>query len=389
MTNCRLAFPAYIRLSARCARAPTGNKRVQEMSDDFDTSAAWRVPDLMADRHWVFPIDEAARAQMAHSVKQAFDPARPLFDYSKDDFDLGPGFAVVDAAAHKAYFGGGFSLVKGLPRDLLSPAEYKILAWAIGLHLGVPRPQGVASQYVSEVRAAGMNYRSAAGRGYNSNAELDFHTDGCDLVGLACYNKAKSGGQSRISSSVTAWQILSDERPDLAEVARQAFHFGRNQEEAPDEGPYYTQPLFDFADGRLFGKWNRNRMRTAQELKGVPRLSEAQKECTDVLDEILRRPEVMFTMWLEPGDLQFLNNHTMLHSRTRFEDGDDPDRQRLLYRIWIAPPNSVRLPDSWADFFRTTEPGTVRGGIRGHQHDETCKEFERRQAKSMGMPPPT
>jgi len=96
----------------------------------------------------------------------------------------------------------------------------------------------------------------------------------------------------------------------------------------------------------------------------------------------------MFTMWLEPGDLQLPNNHVMLHSRTRFEDGDDPDRQRLLYRIWIAPPNSVRLPQSWADFFGTTEPGTVRGGIRGHQHDETCKEFERRQAKSLGMPAP-
>jgi len=358
------------------------------MLEDFETSAAWRVPELIADRRWVFPIGDPARTQLANTVKRAFDPDRPLFDYSKDDFDLGPGFDVIEAAAHRAYVDRGFTLVKGLPRDRLSSQEFRLLTWAIGLHLGVARPQGKASQYVSEVRTAGMNYRSAGGRGYNSNVELDFHTDGCDLVGLACYNKAKSGGQSRVSSSVTAWQILVEERPDLAAVARQDFFFGRNQEEAPDEAPYYVQPLFDVADGRLFGKWNRNRMRTAQEIDGVPRLSDAQKECTDVLDEILRRPEVMFTMWLEPGDLQFLNNHTMLHSRTRFEDDDDPDRQRLLYRIWIAPPNSVRLPDAWADFFGTTEPGTVRGGIRGHNHDEICKGFERRQAKSMGMPAP-
>lgn len=358
------------------------------MFDDFDASAAWRVPDLVGDRRWVFPIGDPARAQLAATVKHAFDPDRPLFAYSKDDFDLGPGLEIIEAAAQRAYSKCGLTLVKGLPRDLLTKEEFQLLVWAIGLNLGVARPQGRASQYVSEVRAAGMTYRSAGGRGYNSNSDLDFHSDGCDLVGLACYNAAKSGGQSRISSSVTAWQILLSEHPDLAEVARRDFFFSRNQEEAPDEAPYYFQPLFDFADGRFFGKWNRNRMRTAQDLEGVPKLSDEQNRCADALDEILRQPDVMFTMWLEPGDLQFLNNHLMLHSRTRFEDYSEPDRRRLLFRIWIAPPNSVRLPDSWANFFGSTEPGAVRGGIRGHNHGEICKQFEERQAKSMGMPAP-
>jgi hypothetical protein len=217
------------------------------MLDNFDTSAAWRVPDLIADRSWVFRIPDPARTQLAEAVKQVFDPARHQFEYSKNDFDLGPGLDVIKAAAKRAYFESGFTLVKGLPRDLLTTQEYQLLVWAIGLHLGVARPQGVASQYVSEVRAAGMNYRSAAGRGYNSNAELDFHSDGCDIVGLACYNAAKSGGQSRISSSATAWQILCAEYPDLAEVAERDFFFSRNQESAPDEAPYYVQPLFDVA----------------------------------------------------------------------------------------------------------------------------------------------
>ena len=35
---------------------------------------------------------------------------------------------------------------------------------------------------------------------------------------------------------------------------------------------------------------------------------------------------------------------------------------------------------------RSVEPGTVRGGIRGHQHNNDCKVFERRQAASLGMP---
>jgi hypothetical protein len=31
------------------------------------------------------------------------------------------------------------------------------------------------------------------------------------------------------------------------------------------------------------------------------------------------------------------------------------------------------------------EPGSVRGGIRGHNHDKLCRAFEVRQALSLGM----
>ena len=39
----------------------------------------------------------------------------------------------------------------------------------------------------------GTNYRASNGRGYSSNAKLDFHVDGADLTTLICFNKAKSG----------------------------------------------------------------------------------------------------------------------------------------------------------------------------------------------------
>ena len=325
---------------------------------------------------------------MSESIKKVWTPELSLLDYSMDDFDLGQGIETIFLAVNKAHRGMGLSLVKGLPRDYLNQQEFELLIWAIGLHLGVARPQGKATQYISEVRDTGMNYRSAGGRGYNSNALLDFHTDGCDLVGLACYNTAKTGGQSIISSSVSAWDILQTEYPDLAEVARQDFCFSRNQEQAIDEEPFYAQPLYDFEGGNIFGKWNRNRITTAQQLDGVPELTSSQRRCTDILDKILRLPDHMFTMWLEPGDLQFMNNHVMLHSRTKFEDYKNPEKKRLLYRLWIAPPDSVKLPKSWQKFFRSIEPGSVRGGIRGHNYDDHRRKFEIRQARSLGMVSP-
>ncbi len=348
--------------------------------------AEWRVADLNADQSWVYTIDDKARAHLKLVAKKAYDPDRPLFDYSREDFDLGPAWETLSKAYNEAHHGRGIALLRGLPRDDLSEVEFELMSWGIGLHVGVPRPQGKATQYISAVRDVGTDYRAASGRGYSSNAKLDFHADGCDLVSLFCYNKAKSGGQSMISSSLTARRQLMSERPDLAEIAHQNFYFSRQNEETPEETAFYGQPLFDFADGRVFGKWNRNRVQTAQKIAGVPQLSEQQRETMDLLDEILRRPELMYNMYLEPGDLQVLNNHVMLHSRTDYVDFETPEQKRLLCRLWLAPPDSVLLPESWKDYFWSIDPGTIRGGIHGHHYDDVCRAFERRQAASLSMP---
>jgi len=350
---------------------------------ELSAPATWRVPDLK-DQAWVFPIDPQSRAQLASAVKAAFSPDRDLFDYARDDFDFAA-LPLIKSAAHEAHYGRGLALIKNLPRDELNEVEFRLLTWGIGLHLGVPRPQGKATQYISEVRDVGTNYRSAGGRGFSSNAKLDFHADGADIATLACFNKAKTGGQSMVSSNVTAREILMSERPDLAEIAHQDFYFSRQKEETEDETPAYGQPLFDTCEGRVFGKWNRNRVQSAQNISGVPALTNQQRETMDTMDAILQRPDVMFTMWLEPGDMQLINNHTMLHSRTDYVDHDDVAQKRLLHRLWLAPPDSVQLPHSWGDFYRSVEPGTVRGGIRGHCHDAACKAFERRQAADLGM----
>ncbi|MCB1741007.1 MAG: TauD/TfdA family dioxygenase [Gammaproteobacteria bacterium] len=350
-----------------------------------DSPAAWRVDDLNADRRWVFTLDERQTRSLAATVRDAHQPDKPLFDYQATDFDLEPAWPIIAAALREAHHGRGIALVRGLPREGLDESQFELLNWAIGLRAGVARPQGKASQYISPVRDAGTDYRAATGRGYSSNAELDFHADGADLVTLACYNQARSGGQSFITSAVSAHDALLRERPDLAELTHAEFCYSRQGEQAPDEPPWYAQPIFDVADGRLFSKWNRNRIQSAQRFEEVPRLDEQQREAMNVLDAILRRPELMLSFYLQPGDLQILNNHSMLHSRSNFVDFDEPDQKRLLSRLWLAPPDSVRLPDSWRHFYRQVQPGSVRGGIYGHQYDDRCRAFDRRQADLHGM----
>lgn len=356
------------------------------MTPLFETSrAAWTAAALRDDPSWVFELDAAEAADLRATLLAAFRDGRPLLDYRREEFDLGRARPKLAAAFKEQLDGRGLALVRNLPREGLSEAQFELLTWAIGLHFGVARPQGKQTHYVSRVANEGNAYRTGTGRGYNSNADLDFHTDTADIVLLACYNAAKAGGMSMGASTLAAHNAMARERPDLAARLHDTYCFSRQGEQAADEGPFLTCPVVAVQEGRLFGRWNRNRLKHAQGMPGVPALTPDQAEALTLLDALLRREDLMYAMWLRPGDLQLMNNHAAIHSRTEFEDHEDPAQRRLLFRLWLAPPDSHRLPEGFRDAFKRTEPGTVRGGFIGQHYTEDCAAFERRQAASLGM----
>lgn len=298
----------------------------------IESPAAWNAGALRDDESWIFTLDDRARHGLAEAVHKALDPDKALLDYRRQDFDLGPAWSAILAAFRETKRGRGIALVRGLPREGLSEKDFELLTWAIELHTGVARPQGKATQYISAVRDEGTQYRTAGGRGYSSNAELDFHTDSADVVALTTYNKAASGGMSIVTSSLAAHQLMAAEHPGLLDFLHEPIHFSRQQEQAPDESPSYPNPVFD-----------------------------------------------------EAGDMQLVNSHATVHSRTDFVDHDEPSRKRTLFRLWLATPEGERLPESWRAAYRAIEPRTVRGGIRGHHYDEPRRAFEARQAADLGM----
>jgi hypothetical protein len=358
------------------------------MSAACDSPAAWTAAELDADRRWIYTLDDRARCDLVAALTHAIDRDRTLFDYRREDFDLGSAGPVIAAAFREMQHGRGVALLRGLPRAGLDEKDFELLTWGIGLHHGVGRPQGGQSHYISAVRDAGNTYRSGTGRGYNTNAELDFHTDSADVVALSCYNKAAAGGMSITTSSVAAFHVMRREHPELADLLHEPVHFSRQGEQAPDEAPSYPHPVFDMRDGKLFSKWNRNRVNSAQQLPGVPKLTARHREALEKFDALVRRADLAHTMWLEPGDLQLINSHVTLHSRTDFTDHADPARKRLLFRLWLAPPDGDDLPESWRVLYRSVGSGSVRGGIIGQQHDAVRKAYEQRQAAALGMSVP-
>ncbi|MBZ1350993.1 TauD/TfdA family dioxygenase [Alcaligenaceae bacterium LF4-65] len=345
----------------------------------------WRTADLQNDQRWIFRVDDETRQEMVRTVTAIADTNKTLFDYSPADFAWSKTLQTLSAALEEVKRGRGVALIKGLPREELTAHQFEILTWGLGLHSGVPRPQGKETQYISAVRNAGMDYRTGTGRGYSSNADLDFHTDSSDIIFLSCFNKAVSGGKTIISSSMAGHDVMVREYPDQVKWLYEPIAFSRQGEQAPDEGPYVVMPIFSECKGKWFGRWNWNRVRSAQKIEGAPQLKPEQFAALEQFDQVMRRPDVAYEMWLEPGDVQIISSHVTLHSRTEFVDHEDPAKKRLLYRLWIAPPDSDQMPESWRDLYRSCEPGTVRGGIRGFKHDERCKQFEARQAKACGM----
>jgi hypothetical protein len=67
-------------------------------------------------------------------------------------------------------------------------------------------------------------------------------------------------------------------------------------------------------------------------------------------------------MDFQPGDVQLVHNHTLLHDRTAFEDWPEPERKRHLMRLWLAPAGARPLPPVFGERFGTVTPGD-RGGF--------------------------
>ena len=104
-----------------------------------------------------------------------------------------------------------------------------------------------------------------------------------------------------------------------------------------------------------------------------------------VLDKLMPSDEYCYSMELEKGDMQLLNNFVIWHSRTSFEDFEDADEKRHLMRLWMATPNSPELPKEFSEFYGDTRPGAVRGGLRGGFISQQFMQYEERQAKAMNM----
>jgi hypothetical protein len=306
--------------------------------------AGWAPDTVGGPEAWSYRLTDREAADLIDAVTLARRAGAEIVDLQRERFPLPSLGPVLDDIRRELVDGRGFVLLRGFPLDAFDRAGQAMAYLGLGAHLGKTIPQNAQGHLLGHVKDLGGRIDDPQTRVYVTRAEIGFHCDGCDFVGLLCLQTAKTGGESRIASSVTIHNRILDARPGLAEALGLDFYFTKNGEIDPGEVPWYPRKVFAFVDGYFSARGIGVYIHKAQSLPGVPRLTEAQKEALVQYDRVVE--DCALDMTFERGDIQLLNNHVIVHSRRAYEDWPEPDRQRHLLRLWLNDPSCRPVPAS-------------------------------------------
>ncbi|MFC7518129.1 TauD/TfdA family dioxygenase [Herbaspirillum sp. GCM10030257] len=329
----------------------------------IDGPSAWYGAEMAARHDWIYELDESEIAEIDAAIRQVKSSGLSLGDITPETFWLPRLHIRLKTVLNEVLNGRGFVLVRGFPVDRYSLEETAIAYLGLGSYLGSFRSQNAKGHLLGHVRDLGADISKPMTRYYQTNRELEYHTDSCDIVGLICLKTSRSGGESRIVSSVTLYNEMMAKRPDLVAELFHPFPTDRRGEVPDGMKPWFDIPVFNWYAGQLTTIYVGQYIRSAQELfPEARRLTEREIEALAYLDTLANDPKLNLQMEFRPGDMQFLHNHQLLHSRTDFEDWPEPERRRHLLRLWLAPKEGRPLPEVFATRYGSTTPGE-RGGI--------------------------
>lgn len=324
--------------------------------------SAWCGPDLARTNDWLEYLSAAEIEEIERAVKRLDTESRDIVTIRSEDFYL-PSLATrVRQLLDEVLNGRGFVLLRSLPVERWTRRESAIGFFGLGTHLGTARSQNAQGHVLGHVKDLGKSSRDPAARIYQTRERQTFHTDSADVVCLMCLRPAKSGGVSSLVSSLTIFNEMRRRRPDLLRVLFEPIETDRRGEVFEGQKPYFNIPVFSWHEGFLSAIYQRQYIESARRFPDVPPLTARQVEAFDLFDSLANDPSLNLFMELQPGDIQIVHNHTILHDRTAFEDWPNTERKRHLLRLWLAPPNARPLPPVYAERFGSVVPGD-RGGV--------------------------
>ena len=301
-----------------------------------DGPIVWTRESLRAPKLFARAIGPAARAELAAAARRLsaagrLDQPQVL---TRADFES-PVLDRILAREHdEVKSGRGFTLLSGLPFEGLTLAEYRAVVWAVGTRFGDPLSQNARGELITEVIDASA--ADPTPRMYRSNLELRLHSDITAMIALACWQDAHSGGLSYLASAASIYNEILARAPHLMEALYRGFHYHRLGEEGLDEEPTtpYRTPVFAWRSGQLSCRYQRAGIAGGHKTRGVP-LTDLEIEALDLFDEVARAPHNRVEFTLGRGDMMVVNNYCVLHARTGFVQHPEPERQRLLVRLWL------------------------------------------------------
>lgn len=303
--------------------------------------AAWTPDNLGSIDDFSYAMTEPDADELLAGVAAFRRHGAPIEEVSRENFPLDRFADVLADVRRELIDGRGLVMLRNFPLQRLDREQQAIAYLGLGAYLGKAMSQNAQGHILGHVKDLGGDYVDADTRGYMTRAEMRFHSDACDYVGLLCLQTAKSGGASRVASSVTVYNRMLAQRPDLAAELCGDLYRSRSGELNPGEQPWIKHPIFCFADGYFSAAGLGAAIDKAQKLPGVPPFSPAQKDAIALYRATVEACAV--DMDFQAGDIQLLNNFVTLHTRREFEDWPEPQRKRHLLRLWLSDPSSRPL----------------------------------------------
>ena len=325
--------------------------------------AAWRGVDIVnrTDR-WIWELKSSEAEELEAAACSYLDRHPTIQAMTPDDFPL-PGLGPkLNAMRDTLLHGIGFQLLRGLPVERYEMRMAAAIFCGIGAHLGIARSQNAKGHLLGHVTDVGADLNNPKTRIYQTTKRQTFHTDSTDVVGLLCLREAMEGGDSLLVSTITLYNEMQARNPDLAPLLFEPLATDRRGEVPDGMEPWFEIPVLNWHMGKLTGLYQRTYIDSAERLPDAPRLSDKHRAALDAWDALTNDPDLHLKMRLQPGDMQFVYNHHLLHDRTGFTDWPDAEKRRHLLRLWLAIPGDRELPPVFAQRYGSIEVGN-RGGI--------------------------
>lgn len=324
--------------------------------------AAWIGKELLDREDWTYTLGDNDQQELTRALHATAE--LPVEEITADQFQLPSLGNTLQQIQHDLEQGSGAVLIKGFPVADHDTEQATRIFWGLMTHLGTAVSQSATGQRYFHVRDEGFQVGQAQARGPNTRKKLSFHTDRCDVIGFMCLQQARSGGENQLVSSVSVYNQILQERPDLLELLIGPYYYKRHNVDTGNDAPYCQQPIFSFREGKFASAYLRVLIDRAYEDEQVPPASAQQIEALDFIDEVAARPEMHIEFRQEAGDILLLNNWITYHRREAFVDHEDISLRRHLLRIWLSVPNSRALDPRFADNYGAVEAGALRGGMK-------------------------
>lgn len=325
--------------------------------------SAWVAADMESNHNaWLRYLTDCEIIELESAVKHFLTLGKDIGEITKYDFPLNKFATYLENLRKKLINGNGVELIRGLPIENYSQKTAATIFCGIGAHLGSARSQNADGHILGHVRDIGANSKDPNTRIYQTSERQSFHTDSADVVGLLCIKDAYKGGDSLLVSAISIYNQMRKNSSDLLELLFDPIATDRRGEIPLGGKPFMEIPVFNWHKGFLTVFYQRQYISSAQRFDEAMRLTNAHIKALNVFDALANDPKLHFKMRLEPGDMQFVYNHSQLHDRTAFTNWPAPEKQRHLLRLWISVADDRLLPECFKQRYGSIEVGN-RGGI--------------------------